>query len=355
MKFASLAVVLVIALSVCALAVMPTSVMPEKNSVVTGVNVPDGRVGGETIATATAIPSLPFTDAGNTCVFLNDYDEVCPYTGSTSPDCVYAFTPGADVVVDMFLCMSSYDTKIYVYENTYTPTLPYACNDDNGSCADFNTYMYQSWLQEITLLGGNTYYIVIDGYGGACGDYILDIYEVEECVVDCPAGAMAEGEVDCYTDYDDQYNGGCNSTPEVYTMVDCPTTSETIVICGTSGVYSYLGSTYRDTDWYMLTLDAPKTITIGVEAEFGVLCGFVDITGGCATAAFYTGYISGAKCTYYTTSATLPAGQTPVFVSTNAWDPAFTCGSDYYLTIDGYQCSSPVEETSWGSIKALYK
>ncbi len=350
MRFASLAVLLVVAISVCAIAT--TNVMPEKQSVVSGVNIPDGRVGGETIATATVIPGLPYTDAGNTCVFVDDYDEVCPYSGSTSPDCVYAFTPAVDVTVDMFLCMSSYDTKIYVYEGMETPGAPYACNDDNGDCSNFNTYLYQSWLSEITLFAGNTYYIVIDGYGGGCGDYIFDMYEVEECVVECPTGALDEGEVDCYTNYEDMYNGGCNSSPEVYSMVDC--SNDQIVICGTSGVFDYNGVSYRDTDWYMLTLDEPQTVTIGVEAEFGALFGFVDITAGCANAAFYSSMTT-PKCTYATVTYTLPAGQTPVFVSTDAWDLGYTCGSVYYLTIDGYQCTNPVEETTWGSIKALYR
>lgn len=352
MRFASLAVVVLLALSVCALAVTPNNVAPEKNTVVNAVNIPDGRVGGEDIATATVIGALPFMDAGNTCVFVNDYDEICPFSGSTSPDCVYSFTPAVDVIVDMFLCMSVYDTKIYVYENTYTPTAPYACVDDNSACGDYNTYNYQSWIQEITLYAGNTYYIVVDGYGGDCGDYILEVYEVEECVVECPAGALLEGEVDCYDGYVDMTNAGCNEMPYNFTTVDC--SNETIVLCGTSGVYDFQGLSYRDTDWYMLTLDEAATVTVGVEAEFDVLCGFLDYTAGCPVSAFYSPYITGSKCTYYTTTVTLPAGQTPLFVSTLDWG-AWECGSDYYITIDGYECTSPVEESSWGSIKALYR
>ncbi len=352
MRFASFAVVLVLALSVCALAVTPNNVMPEKNNVVHGVNVPSGRVGGEDIATATVVGALPYTDAGNTCVFIDDYDEECPYTGSTSPDCVYAFTPAADVLVDMFLCMSSYDTKIYVYENAYTPGVPFLCVDDASACGDFNTYLYQSWITDAALVGGNTYYIVVDGYGGDCGDYILDIYEVEECIVECPPDAIYEGEPDCYDEYNDLFNAGCNNVPEAYSVVDC--SNETIVICGTTGVFPFAGSTYRDTDWYMLTLDEPATITIGAESEAGLLLGFVDMSAGCANAAFYSS-ITAAKCTYTTLSYTLPAGQSVVFVSTDAWDLGYVCGSDYYLTIDGYECTSPVEETTWGSIKSLYR
>ncbi len=348
MKVAYLAVVMIVALSMVALAVSPTNVAPIKPNVVSGVAHPTGRPGGETIATATVIPALPFSDAGNTCDFVDDYDEVCPYTGSTSPDCVYAFTPGADVMVDIFLCMSMYDTKVFVYEDAHTPGAPYACNDDNGACGDYNTYMYQSWLTEIAFYAGHTYYIVIDGYGGDCGNYVVDVYEVEPCVVECPPESLLEGEVDCYPNYVDDFNGGLNSTPPVYSHVDCD--NETIVICGTSGVFPFASTTYRDTDWYMLDVEVAGTITIGVEAEFGALMGFVDLAGG----AFYVSTTT-PSCTYATLSYSVPVGPTVVFVSTDSWNTDYVCGSDYYLTIEGYECTSAVEEASWGSIKALYR
>jgi hypothetical protein len=49
----------------------------------------DGREGGENLDSAVPEPGLPFTDTGATCDNFNDYDEVCPFTGSTSPDVVY--------------------------------------------------------------------------------------------------------------------------------------------------------------------------------------------------------------------------------------------------------------------------
>ena len=57
-----------------------------KDSVPQGVPNPEGRVGGETIESATAIPGVPYSDSDDTCAFVHDYDEVCPYTGSLSPD-----------------------------------------------------------------------------------------------------------------------------------------------------------------------------------------------------------------------------------------------------------------------------
>lgn len=347
MKVAYYAVIMIVALSMVALAVSPTAVAPVKQNVVSGIAHPTGRVGGEDIATATVIPGLAFMDAGNTCGYIDNYDEVCPYTGSTSPDVVYSYTPAADVVVDIFLCMSMYDTKVYVYEDVHTPGVPYACVDDNAACGDYNTYMYQSWITELTLYAGHTYYIVVDGYGGDCGDYVLEMYEVEECVVDCPPDALLEGEPDCYPDYVDNYNGGLNSTPNVYSYVDC---DQNIVICGTSGVFPFGGTTYRDTDWYVLPLTEGATVTIGIEAEFGALLGFVDLAAG----AFYE-YITTPSCTYATVSHIYAAaGDAVIFVSTDAWDLGYVCGSDYYLTIDGCPVVA-VEEQSWGSIKALYR
>ena len=134
-------------------------------------DLPLDRQGGEDIATATVIAGLPHSSVGTTIGYVDNYDEVCPYTGSTSPDVVYSFTPGANVAVDITLCNGSdYDTKLYVYENAWTPGAPFACNDD--TCP--------GWVSELTdlnLTGGNTYYIVVDGYYGASGNYVLDITE----------------------------------------------------------------------------------------------------------------------------------------------------------------------------------
>ena len=131
------------------------------------------RQGGEDEASAMLISALPFNDTGTTTGYLNDYDEVCPYGGSTAPDVVYVYTPMADVTVDISLCNgSTYDTKLYVYENSVTPGNTFACNDDGTGCPN-----YTSEILDLLLTGGNDYYIVIDGYGGASGDYVLEISE----------------------------------------------------------------------------------------------------------------------------------------------------------------------------------
>ena len=321
---------------------------PKTDTHVRGVNIPGCRVGGETVETAVVIPAIPFTDTGNTCPFVDNYDEMCPYD-AVSPDCVYSYTATEDMFIDIDLCMSEYDTKVYVYENSTSSLL--ACNDDNMSCTP-PVFMYQSLLTDVPLYAGNTYYIVIDGYGSDCGEYVLDILYSPLCVVFCPPEGVAEGEVVCYDGYVDDYNGGCWSVPDAYTFVDC--SNETIGICGTGGVFDFNGASYRDTDWYMLTLDEPTTVTLGIIAEFNPLAGFLDFTNGCANVEFYD-YVTPWKCEYAELSYNLPAGQTVVFVSPASGDPQYECGSNYYLTIDGYECTSPVKETSWGSIKSLYR
>ncbi len=139
------------------------------------------RVGGDDIANAVAITDpFPFTDTGNTCNFANDYDEVCDYSGSLSPDVVYSWYACEDGLLDISLCNpgTTYDTKLYVYENDASTLV--GCNDD--SCSGFISELgtdpdggvYDDG-QPVPVVMGNTYYIVVDGYGGDCGDYEITV------------------------------------------------------------------------------------------------------------------------------------------------------------------------------------
>ena len=63
-----------------------------------------------------------------------------------------------------------------------------ACNDDfyfDDVCG-----IYVSKLEGVALMGGGTYYIVIDGYGDDFGDYELSIIEYFPCILECPEGAI---------------------------------------------------------------------------------------------------------------------------------------------------------------------
>jgi hypothetical protein len=345
MKIATCVAIAVAVLAGAALAQPPTAARPAKHSESTGEPTYEGRIEGDTIEECWTIPSLPFTGTGNTCAYANDYDEVCPYAGSTAPDVVYAYEPPYDMCVSISLCDSYYDTKVYVYEDVVGNVPIDGCNDDNLNCVD-PPVSYTSWIESVEIFAGHVYYIVVDGYYAACGDYVLYMEEVE-CPVPCDVICVGvpEGEPTCYDDYVDNYNGGCNSDPNIFSIQPLGNTT----VCGESGVYSFGTSTYRDTDWYLLSPyfypcgDVPVSIT--VEAEFGVIFGFVEGVPECIAPAFYS-YTTAAECTPTTLTEYLPCVPIAIFVSTDSWDPAYSCGLEYSLTVEGYGDSTPVENMS---------
>ena len=224
----------------------------------------DDREGGETIIDAWPIPSIPFFDSGATCDNIHDYDVICPYSGSLSPDVVYSYIPPANVNVDIDLCGSGYDPKVYVYDEVLNLI---DCNDDfyfDDTCG-----VYVSKLEDVPLLGGTTYFIVIDGYGGDCGDYLVEVIESvlePPCVLECPPTAELEGEPPLVDEYVDAWNGGCNSTPPVFQWLYGQGANH-LDFCGVGGWYiSPGGDNYRDTDWFEV-IAAGTFITVDIDAE----------------------------------------------------------------------------------------
>jgi hypothetical protein len=314
-----------------------------KNDYVTGDPDPQGLVGGEDIANAAPIVALPYSDGGSTCGYLNDYDEACPFTGSTSPDVVYSYA-GSGLEIDIDLCDSLYDTKVYVYENAAGNLV--ACNDD--ACGSDG---FRSELTCVPTVVGSTYYIVVDGYGGACGEYVLNVSECVPCIVDCPPGSVLEGEVDCYEGYDDNTNGGCNSTPNVWTELPC---APSMTVCGTYGGFFHpqSGFNYRDTDWYKLPVGAGANgFTVACVGEHPTIFGY--LAKDCISPAFED-YLLLNPCE--PGSLTLPPGEWWIFVATNGFGPDFPCGADYTLTIDGLDCEPiAIDPATWGEIKGNYR
>ena len=125
--------------------------------------------GGDNFLSATVIPGLPYLDNGTTTGYTDDYDASCP-TSSTSPDVVYSYTPAVSERVDISTCASAYWTKLIIYEASDTTT-EVDCNQYSDTCLD----PYHGAIWGMDLVGGNTYYFVIDGFNGASGDYTLDV------------------------------------------------------------------------------------------------------------------------------------------------------------------------------------
>jgi hypothetical protein len=308
---------------------------------------PDGRQGGETTSDAFLITSMPFVDAGNTSDNIDDYDEVCPYTGSTSPEVVYVYKPLENESIDISLCESEYDTKLYIYEAHVTPGAPYACNDD-ADCAT----AYRSALNGLLLTEGTKYYIVIDGYGGDAGDYLLNIdYSAPPgvpCEVHCPEDGVDEGEPPLVSDYIDQYNSGCDGTPPVFQHIDFP------VLCATSGTYMFQGELRNDSDWYSCLAAAPGWISLTCYSELGLDLSVLHVTE-CSSAVIaleVTGWCEEAGILefYHPGGSTFWLQCRPTFQMAQAYE------FNYLIYIEGIETGSvPVDQASWGEIKTKFK
>ena len=204
------------------------------------------RQGGDDIANAVAIASLPFTSTGTTVGYTDDYDEVCPYTDSTAPDVVYSVDVLTESWLSVDLLGSEYDTKTYIYASDGTTVV--ACNDDYYS--DYTSAIPYAHVDP------GTYYIVIDGYGTDSGAYALavDAIDVSTCTpYDC-TGVPDEGEP-VYTE-EDTVNGGCNLDTPLFGTLGAE-------MCGT--FFTYVDSTdaeLRDMDWFEVTLTESSTITL---------------------------------------------------------------------------------------------
>jgi hypothetical protein len=248
-------------------ALAPTKAIPPKDDSHVGLNpgTPDFREGGETIGDAFPIPDIPFIDTGNTCDNVHDYDVMCPY-GSWSPDVVYSWVATSDMLLTIDLCSegNQYDTKVFVYENS-TSTMV-GCNDD--FCANSWTY-YASRIDYVPMTTGNTYYIVVDGYGGDCGNYELSLFEDFQCPLECPPGALEEGEPELVDNYVDTWNSGCGGLPDPVFQAIGAQEDNCATMCAVSGWYDYYGLDYKDTDWFEVAASGSQ-IEWTVEAEYDV-------------------------------------------------------------------------------------
>jgi subtilisin-like proprotein convertase family protein len=281
--------------------------------------------------------TVPGSVSGSTADAVDNYNAACPYT-SSSKDVVYTYTPSVNENVTFGLCLSAFDTKLYIATEC-PPVNLVACNDDASVCPN-SAGPYRSYLECVALTGGTTYYIFVDGYSSSdFGDYTLTAELCQACDVVCPEGAIAEGEGACSDEYVDTYNGGCNDPAFSTSVLECNTT-----VCGLSGTYLFTGLNYRDTDWYQFTvtedMDSNKfCLTTEFAGLFFIfpLASCEDINNG-VVAPIYQ--MATTSCTEVCFDAcflpgdylaiVLPAGFTGV-----------PCGAEYVLSRECRPCAEP--------------
>jgi hypothetical protein len=313
---------------------------------------PAGDAGGEDFMTSVDMGSLPFNDSGN----LWDYTDDIDFGYGTSPDVVYHYTPTADGCVSVDLCDSDYDSMLWIVDAAMTIV---AWNDDGVDCD-----AHQSQISWMNVYAGVLYYYVLDGWYGAAGPYVIDVFE-RDCPPppECPAGAFLEGEPCLAEDYEDHLNGGWNSTPPVYQSIPCAPEGELVVVCGTTFTYLVGGTlNYRDTDCFSMT-DQTETTTMTFtsyyESSGSLYIYWVDEFGA-YDIPFYT-HLGSRELGTITAELDITLGTWGIFQSKNGWDGTFYPCEDpevwpYVLTIEGYTCgATPADTDTWGGVKNLFK
>lgn len=212
------------------------------------------KQGGDVIPGVDISGALPINITGTTAGYNNDYEEACPYDAA-APDVVYAFTAagvgGAPYqYVDFSLVNpgTTYDTKMFIYDSELGLV---ACNDDDPSDPG-----YRSSLFGVVLSDGETYYIIIDGYGNESGAYELTIVGGPD-PYDCAEGDTDEGET-CGTHVNDDGS--------VDPAVGFGSISDGETICGTL----YAEGGVRDNDYFQYT----ATAELGEELTFTAISDF---------------------------------------------------------------------------------
>ncbi|MDZ7740262.1 MAG: hypothetical protein U5Q03_00430 [Bacteroidota bacterium] len=135
------------------------------------------RQGGDDFGSATPIDEVPYSDIGSTTGQSIDVTAYCGTSSGTAPDLVYSFTPATSGTINVTTCseISFYDTKLLVFENSESTCV--TGNDDitDGSCPYNLLGSDWSLLSEVEFQAnaGNTYYIVVTGFGSSSGQYEL--------------------------------------------------------------------------------------------------------------------------------------------------------------------------------------
>ena len=206
---------------------------------------------GETMGNPFIVDQVPFYATGTTLGFMDDYDEECPYSGSTSADVVYMWDaePG-DWTFD--ICESDYDTKIYVYDGD---GILLGCTDD--SCSNSEGSPFRSDLG-LTVMDYGTLYIIVDGYSGNEGNYTLEVYS--------GLPVLSEEDQPVKEDVDEYQNADRECAVTMFNVYleteegDCPPGQfmDCIGECFDEGFLSWIGDGYCDDGTFGIVLNCEE-------------------------------------------------------------------------------------------------
>jgi hypothetical protein len=124
----------------------------------------------------TVISILPFADTGSTVGLADNAQGSC--LGAAAPDALYSITPALTNIYTISMCGSDYDTGLIIRTGGNCPgSTEVACNDD--FCGTSSQLI-------LSLTGGQLYWIIVDGWNGGAGPYVLSV-SAPNPGNDCPA------------------------------------------------------------------------------------------------------------------------------------------------------------------------
>jgi hypothetical protein len=125
---------------------------------------------------ATDIPAAGGTFTGTTSG-TSALAGTCATTAS-APERVFRWTPTSSGVATIQTCDgagTAYDTVLYVRQSNCSSGPEVACNDDTASCFTSEPNDHHGSRLTPSVVAGQTYFIVVDGYGASSGAFRLSV------------------------------------------------------------------------------------------------------------------------------------------------------------------------------------
>lgn len=287
---------------------------------------------GSDTCPGTPLFGLPVVVTGTTTGYAHNHSPYSPCGSTSAPDVVYSFVPSHTLSYTITTEGSSYDTYLYIIGGGPCPgTTQVGCDDDSGPGTTSQI--------TVTLNGGVSYYIYVDGWNTSSGDYVLTIRD--NCEVTCQPGDVIECPeirqtghelVDC--------NGACyNPVPTWQDIFPFQT------VCGRLFTFTDgTGQSNRDQDIYRFTLNEPCSLRISLQTE--VSARVYVLTDNCPWSILYEAPLWQYPCstTTFVTHCFQPGTYNLWIASANF--NGINDYREYRLSLDLLPCSGCVVEKS---------
>lgn len=137
--------------------------------------VPTATAGAGACSAVISIPSAGGVFSGSTAG-ASSLAATCAST-NTAPEQVYSWTPtrSGNAVIETCGAATSFDTVVSVRQASCTSGQERGCNDDTTNCNTGEPSTYHGSRVRVRVNANQTYFIVVDGYGGASGTYQLRV------------------------------------------------------------------------------------------------------------------------------------------------------------------------------------